>query len=100
MDHDELVIYKLKTVYLRKVTNVVNNDVVIKIMFDKLVTKVKVVDNNGFVLKSQSNNEILEIENKTDDARKKILGRRWLLQEQIIILRPLKLKAKYLVLLV
>ena len=76
MDHDELVIYKLKTVYLRKVTNVVNNDVVIKIMFDKLVTKVKVVDNNGFVLKSQSNNEILEIENKTDDARKKILGRR------------------------
>ena len=76
MDHDELVIYKLKTVYLRKVTNVVNNDVVIKIMFDKLVTKVKVVDNNGFVLKSQSNNEILEIENKTDNARKKILGRR------------------------
>ena len=45
-------------------------------MFDKLVAKPKVVDNNGFVLKFQCNNEILEIENKTGDARKKILGRR------------------------
>ena len=52
-DVDESDIYKLKTVPfdLSKLSSVVNNDVVKRNVYDKLVTKVNAIDTNEFVLK-------------------------------------------------
>ena len=52
-DVDESDIYKLKTVPfdLSKLSSVVNNDVVKRTVYDKLVTKVSAIDTNEFVLK-------------------------------------------------
>ena len=52
---DKIDIGKLETVPvdLSKLTNVVNNDVVKKALYDKLVTKVTNIDNSGFVLKTK-----------------------------------------------
>ena len=46
---------KLKTapVDLSKLSIVVNNDVVKKIVYDKLVAKVNAIDTSGFALKTQ-----------------------------------------------
>ena len=41
-------------------------------MYDKLVTKVKVIDNNGFLLKTQCNTDKSGLEKKIDDAGRKI----------------------------
>ena len=48
---DKIDVEKLKTVPvdLSKLSNVVNNDVVKKTVYDKLVAKVNNVDNSGFV---------------------------------------------------
>ena len=47
-------VYKLKTgpADLSKLSNVVNNDVVKKALFNKLVTKVNAIDNSGNCLKN------------------------------------------------
>ena len=42
-------------------------------MYDKLVMKVKVIDNNGFLLKTQYNTDKSGFEKKIDDADKKYL---------------------------
>ena len=54
---DELDIDKLKTapVDLYKLSNAVNNGVVEKIVYNKLVTKVNAIDTSGFTLKTQYN---------------------------------------------
>ena len=46
---------KLKTnlVNLSKLRNVVNNEVVKKTVYDKLISKVNAIDSNGFVLKTK-----------------------------------------------
>ena len=45
MKHEE----KLKTVDLNKLSNIVNNNVVKKAVYDKLVMKVNAIDASGFV---------------------------------------------------
>ena len=54
---DKTVAGKLNTVPvdLSKLSNVVNNDVVKKIMYDKLVPKVKNINSSGFGLKTKYN---------------------------------------------
>ena len=59
-----------------------------KTVYDKLITKDNVIDTRGFVLKAKYNTDKSSLEKKIDDAEKKI-----------IMLRSLRLKLKYLVLL-
>ena len=60
---DKIDVDKLKSTLddLRKLSNVVNNDVVKKTVYDKLLAKVDAIDTNGFVLKSKNNTDKLEI---------------------------------------
>ena len=52
---DKIDVGKLKTapVNLSKVSNVVNNEVVRKILYDKLVAKVNAIYTSGFVFKAK-----------------------------------------------
>ena len=63
---DKLDIDKLipVPVDLIKLSDVVKNDVVKKTVFDKLVAKVNNIDTNGFVLKTKSDTDKSELENK------------------------------------
>ena len=56
---------KLKTVSidLSKLSNVVNNDVVKKIVCDKLVAKVNNINTSGFVLKAKYTADKSQLEN-------------------------------------
>ena len=56
---------KLKTVSidLSKLSNVVNNDVVKKIVCEKLVAKVNNINTSGFVLKAKYTADKSELEN-------------------------------------
>ena len=87
---DEIDIEELKTSLadLSKLSNIVDNDVVKKTVCDEIVTKVNAIDTSRFVVKTQYNTDKSGLENKTDVADK-----------QIIMLRSLRLKVKYLVLL-
>ena len=53
-------------------SDVVENDVVKKTVDDKLVTKVKAIDTNGFALKTQYNTDKSGLEKIIDDADKKV----------------------------
>ena len=53
-------------------SDVVENDVVKKTVDDKLVTKVKAIDTNGFALKTQYNTDKSGIEKIIDDVDKKV----------------------------
>ena len=66
---DKLDIYKLVPVPsdLSKLSNVVKNDVVKKLDYNKLVTKVNNIDTSDFVLKTNYNTKITELENKIPD---------------------------------
>ena len=72
---DKKDIGKLRTVpvNLSNRSNVVNNDVVKKIVYDKLITTVNVIDTSGFVLKTQYDNDKSGLEKKVNDADKKYL---------------------------
>ena len=61
---------KLKTVSidLSKLSNVVNNDVVKKIVYDKLVTEVHDIDTSGFALKTKHNTDKSELVNKISNT--------------------------------
>ena len=80
-------------------SNIVNNDVAKKAVFDKVVTKVNTIDTNEFVLKTQYNSDKSGFQKKIDDAFKKIPDASGFGKKNIIILRSLRLKVKYLVLL-
>ena len=69
-------------------------------MFDKLATNVNAIDTGGFVLKTQYNTGKSGLRKKFDDTNKKISDASGLVKKQIIMLRSLRLKVKYLVLLV
>ena len=75
LDVDELDIDKLKTVPvdLSKLSNVVDNDVVKKTVFDKLVAKVNAIFTNRFVLKTHYNTDKSGLEKKIHDTSKKIV---------------------------
>ena len=53
---------------LRKLTDVVKNDVVKKTKYDKLVAKVGNIDISGFVLKNKYDTDKSELENKIPDT--------------------------------
>ena len=57
---------KLKTfpVDLSKLSNVVNNDVVKKTVYDKLVAKINNIDISGFILKTKYDTDKSELEIK------------------------------------
>ena len=90
---------KLKTVLveLSKLSNVVNNDVVKKTVYETLVAKVKNIDTNGFVLKTKLDTNKSDLEKKIPDTKELL---RNLVEKHIIMLKLLKLKVKYQVLVV
>ena len=67
---DKLGIVKLATVPvdLSKLTNVVTNEVVKKIEYNKLVGRVNNIDTSDFVLKTNYAADKLKLENKIPDA--------------------------------
>ena len=71
---DKLDIDKLTHVPndLAKLSNVVKNDVVKKIEYDKLVEKVGNIDTTGFVLKTTYDTDKSDLEKKISDEDKKI----------------------------
>ena len=89
---DEIDIDKLKTVPvdLSKLSNVVNHDVVIKTVYDKLIAKVTNIDLSGFVLKTKYDADNLDLEKKINDADKKFLILVNVLKKQTTILKLLK----------
>ena len=91
---DKLDIDKLVPVPvdLSKLSDVVKNDVVKK-LYNKIVAKVNSIDTSRFVLKTKYDRDKAEIENK-------ILILAVLLKRQIIMLKSLKQRVKYQVLVV
>ena len=67
---DKIDVDKLKTVPvdLSKVSNVVNNEVVKKTVYDKLVAKVNAIDTSGFVLKTKYDTDKSDLEKKIPDT--------------------------------
>ena len=53
---------------LSKLSDVVKNVVVKKLVYDKLVTKADNIDTRGFVLKTKYDTDRSELENKTPDT--------------------------------
>ena len=72
---DKIDIAKLTPVSndLVKLSNVVNNDVVKKTEYNKLVTKLNNMDTTRFVLKTTVDTDKSDLEKKISDAEKKIL---------------------------
>ena len=72
---DEINIDKLKPVLvdLSKLSNLVNNEIVKKTVYDKLAAKVNSVDTSWFVLKTTYGTDELGLKNKISDADKKFL---------------------------
>ena len=68
-------------------------------MFNKLVTKVNVIDTSEFILKAQYNTYKSGLKNKINNAGKKIPATSQLVEKRYTMLRSLRLKLKYLVLL-
>ena len=60
--------FKNVPVELSKLSNVVNNDFVQKIVYDKLVAKVSNIDTSGFVLKTKPDTDKSELEKKVPDT--------------------------------
>ena len=73
-DVDKLDIDKLAPVPvdLSKLSDVIKNDVVIRTVYDKLVTKVNNIDTTEFVLKTTFDTDKSDLEKKISDADKKI----------------------------
>ena len=63
---DKIDVDKLKTVLidLSKLSNVVNNDVVTKTVYDKLLAKVNNIDTSGFALKTKYDTDKSDLEKK------------------------------------
>ena len=72
-EDDKIDVKKWKTVPvdLSKIINIVNNDVVRKTVYNKLVAKVNNIDTSRFVLKTKYDSNKLDLEKKTSDADKK-----------------------------
>ena len=82
---------KIVPVDLSKVSIVVNNDVVKKTVYDKLVAKVNNIDIRGFVLKTKYSTDKSDLETKINDADKKVPDTSGLIKKkQIIMLKLVK----------
>ena len=99
---DKIDVDKLKAVPvdLSKRSNLVNNDIVKKSVYDKSVTKVNNIDTSGFVLETKYNTDKSDFEKKISNADKKIPDTSVLNKINLIMLKLLKKKVKYLVLVV
>ena len=86
---DKIDVDKLKTVPvdLSKLKNVVNNDVVKKTVYDKLLAEVNNIDPSGFVLKAKYNTGKSDLEKKISHADSDTSG---LVKKQIIVLKLVK----------
>ena len=83
--------WKAVPVDLIKLNNVVNNEVVKKTVYNKLVSKEFNIDTSGFVLTTKYNGGKSDLEKKVSDADKKILILVDLLKKkQIVMLKLLK----------
>ena len=71
---DKIDIDKPKTVpaNLSKLCHAVDNDIVKKNVYEKLVTKVNAIDTSGFVLKTQYNTDKSGLEKNIDEAGNRI----------------------------
>ena len=89
---DKIDVDKLKTVPvdLSKRSNVVNNDIVKKSVYHKLVTKVNNFDTNGFVLETKYNTDKSDLEKKLVMQIKKIPHTSLLDKINLIMLKLLK----------
>ena len=92
---------KIKTVCVdaSKISNVFENDVTKKTVHDKLITKVNAIDTSKFVLKTPYSIDKSGLEKKIDNTDKKILIPVDLLEKQVIMLKLLIFKMKYLIML-
>ena len=92
---------KIKTVCVdaSKISNVVENDVTKKTVYDKLITRVNAIDTSKFVLKTPYSIDKSGLEKKIDNTDKKILIPVDLLEKQVIMLKLLIFKMKYLIML-
>ena len=99
---DKIDVGKLNTAPadLGKLSNVVNNDVVKKTVYDKLITKINATNTSGFVLKTQYDPDKSSLEKKINDADKKVLILSGLVEKTDYNAKISEIKAKYLVLLV
>ena len=99
---DKIDADKLKTVAvdLAKLSNVVKNDVAKKTEYNKLVTKVDNIDTTNFVKKTKYENDGSNFEDKTNKVDKKYPMLLVWLKKQISMLKLVKKKVKYLVLVV
>ena len=71
---------------MNKLSNVTNNEVVKKTLYDKLVAKVN-IDTSEYVLKSKYNMDKSDLEKKINNADKKICDASGLVKKQIIMLK-------------
>ena len=85
---------------MSKLSNVVNNDIVEKTVYDKLVGKVNNIDISGFVLKTKYDTDKSDLEKKISDADKELPDTSGLVKKKIIMLKLVKKKGKYLILMV
>ena len=101
-DADKINADKLKTVPvdLAKLSNAVKNDVVKKNEYNSLKTKVDSIDTTNFVLKTKYEKDGSDFEDKISKIDKKYLMLVTWLKKQILMLKLLTLKVKYLVLVV
>ena len=100
---DQIDVDKVKAVPvdLSKLRDAVNNEVVKKTVYDKLLAKVSNIDTSGFVLKTKYDTDKSSLEKKINDADKNIPSTSGLVKKkQIIMLKLLRQKVKYLVFLV
>ena len=69
-EFDNIDVDKLKTVSvdLSKLSNVVKNEIVKKTVYDKLVSKVNIIDTSGFVLRTKYDTDKLNLEKKILDT--------------------------------
>ena len=79
---------------LSKLSDVLKDDVVKKGVYDKLVAKVNSIDTNGFFLETKYDTDKSELENKIPDTGGLVKKR------QITILKSLKQKVKFLMLVI
>ena len=80
-------------VNLSKLSDVVKNNVVKKDVYDKLVTKIDNIDTSDFMLKTNYQTDKTELEKKIPDTSD-------LVKKQITILKSLKLRVKFLILVI
>ena len=91
---DKINIDKLKSFPfdLSKLSNVVNNEVVKKTVYDRLAGNVNTIDTSGFVLKTKYDTDKSDLEKKSMTLTKKYLMLVDLLKKQVIMLKLLKQK--------